>query len=185
MLRLEGAPIPSRVDSHLALAEFRMGDGRWDSAVSALASGLREGNSQDHPYPGNSKYVISTFFESTLTPGIRRKRTRELAQIYRDNNATGQLGEAFVEHLGSLYASGGELPASDSLELWALAWEDAVKDIDAFRLPLRIFRTGIDFLKSGGKDRGILLDLNQEERKILEQALKLDSRPRSCLPTIG
>ncbi len=49
------------------------------------------------------------------------------------------------------------------------------KDSEEFRLPLRIFRTGIDFLKSGAKDRGILLDLNQEERKILEQAFHLDA----------
>jgi len=39
---------------------------------------------------------------------------------------------------------------------------------------MRIFRTGVDFLKSENKDRGILLDLNQEERKILEQAMGLD-----------
>ena len=86
------------------------------------------------------------------------------------------MGEVLTEHQGSLYASGEDLPAQDSLERWAPAWEDTVKDVDAFRLPLRIFRTGIDFLKSGGKDHGILLDLNQEERKILEQALNLDSK---------
>jgi hypothetical protein len=53
--------------------------------------------------------------------------------------------------------------------------EAAGRDRDGLRLPLRIFRAGIDFLKAGGKDRGILLNLNQEERRILEQALGLDA----------
>jgi hypothetical protein len=73
-----------------------------------------------------------------------------------------------------MYRAAEGLPASDNLELWAMAWEEAGREQEALRLPLRIFRTGIDFLKAGGKDRGILLDLNQEERKILEQALGLE-----------
>ena len=96
-----------------------------------------------------------------------------------DNDALAQLGEALTEHLGSLHANTDGLPASDNLESWASAWEEAGEAIDALRLPLRIFRTGIDFLKTGGKDRGILLDLNQEERRLLEQALSLSKFPEN------
>jgi hypothetical protein len=40
-----------------------------------------------------------------------------------------------------------------------------------FRLAIRLLRTGINFVKAGGKDPGTLLDLNSTERSILEQAL--------------
>jgi tetratricopeptide (TPR) repeat protein/DNA-binding transcriptional ArsR family regulator len=171
------APIALRVEAHFALAKICIASGRWDSAISVLAEGLAQGASKEQPYVGDSEGIIAAFFESTLTPGIRRERTRGLVRVYQDHNAILQLGEALTSHLGSLYRTGEDLPASDSLELWASAWEDAGRDIDAFRVPLRIFRTGIDFLKAGGKDLTILLDLNQEERRILEQALALEAEP--------
>jgi tetratricopeptide (TPR) repeat protein len=171
IIRLAEAPIPVCVDAYLNLTGIRIATGRWDSAISTLAAGLTKGASREPIYVGDSEGIIAAFFESSLTPGIRRERTRELVQTYRDHNAIPQLGEALTRHLGLLYRDTEGLPASDSLELWASAWEEAGRDMDAFRVPLRIFRTGIDFLKAGGKDRSILLDLNQEERKLLEQVL--------------
>jgi tetratricopeptide (TPR) repeat protein len=177
VLGLIEAPIALRVAAHFALATICIATGRWDSGVSVLAGGLALGTTEEQPYLSDSVDIIAVFFESTLTPSIRRERTSELVQVYQDHNAILQLGEALTSHLGRLYRTGEDLPASDSLELWASAWEEAGRDIDAFRVPLRIFRTGVDFLKAGGKDRTILLDLNQEERRILEQALKLEAEP--------
>ena len=50
-----------------------------------------------------------------------------------------------------------------------------------FRLSVRLLRTAINFVKAGGKDRGVLLDLTSTERAILEQALGLaeDKQPKS------
>lgn len=175
IVRLADASIELCVDIYLALAEIRIATGRWDAATTMLSEALAQGNSGESSYICDSTDVIAAFFQSSLTPGIRRDRTLELAQIYQKHNAIPQLGEALTRHLGLLHCSKDGLPASDNLELWAKAWEEAGRDIEAFRLPLRIFRTGIDFLKSGGKDRGILLDLNQEERKILEQVFVLEA----------
>ena len=136
-------------------------------------------NNTGPTYAANSEDIIKAFFDSGLAPAIRRERARQLAQIYQDYNAIPYLGEALTRHVGSLYRNLENLPASDNLEQWACAWEEAGKDLPAFRLPLRIFRTGIDFLKTGGKDRGVLLDLKQEERRILQQALGLDAADSS------
>lgn len=175
LIRLADAPIELHVDAHLALTEIHIATGSWDSAIAMLTEGLTQGAVEEPPYAGDSEGIVEVFFEGSLNPGICRERTRELAHIYQKHNAIPQLGEALTRHLGSLYRAEEGLPASDNLELWAASWEEAGRNIDAFRLPLRIFRTGIDFLKSGGKDRGILLDLNQEERKILEQVLALEA----------
>ena len=42
---------------------------------------------------------------------------------------------------------------------------------DNFKLPL--LSTGIDFIKTGGKDTDVLLDLTSPERTLLKQALGL------------
>ncbi|WP_366759774.1 tetratricopeptide repeat protein [uncultured Thiodictyon sp.] len=171
VLRLEGAPLDTRVDSHLLLAEIRIATSHWDDAITLLGDGLREGKGAAPPYQGDSTDIITAFFDSSLQPAIRAERTRTLLQAYRDTDAVAQLGEALTQHLGRLH----DLPSPDNLETWAAAWEAAGQGIDAFRLPLRLFRTGVDFLKAGGTDRGILLDLNQEERKLLEQVFNLEA----------
>ena len=174
-LRLEGAPTEIRVDSQIALAELRIATGRWDDAITALSDGLQEGTSATPAYQGDSTDIIGAFFDSSLQPAIRAERARHLLQVYRDSNALAQLGGALTQHLGRLHADPANLPSPDNLETWATAWEAAGQGIDAFRLPLRLFRTGVDFLKAGGTDRGILLDLNQEERKLLEQVFNLEA----------
>jgi tetratricopeptide (TPR) repeat protein/DNA-binding transcriptional ArsR family regulator len=175
IVRLADASIELCVDAYLVLAEIRIATGRWAAATAMLSEALVQGNSGETIYSGDSTNIISVLFQSSLTPSVRRERIIELAQIYQKHNAIPQLGEALTRHLGFLHRAEEGLPASDNLEHWATAWEEAGRDIEAFRLPLRIFRTGIDFLKSGGKDRSILLDLNQEERKILEQVFALDT----------
>jgi tetratricopeptide (TPR) repeat protein len=185
-------PLITRIDAKLDLAQIRIMTGRWDAALSTLAEGLALGAKENIPmlgrenergehgsesflvYAGNSLAIIAAFFTSSLAPTIRRERAAELLRIYAAHDALTALGEALTRHLGVMYRAAEGLPAADNLELWATAWEDAGRDQEAFRLPLRIFRTGIDFLKAGGKDHGILLDLNQEERKILQQALDLE-----------
>lgn len=47
-------------------------------------------------------------------------------------------------------------------------------DVDEFCLPLRLLRTGVEFVIAGGKDLGILLDLTSPERKILKQTFELE-----------
>jgi len=174
ILGLAGVPIEKSVDAQLALAEIRIATGRWEAALATLAEGLTQGTPAASHYLGDSEDIVAAFFTSSLAPNIRCERAGELLRVYAAHDALTALGEALIRHLGAIYRAAEGLPATDNLELWATAWEDAGQDNEAFRLPLRLFRTGIDFLKAGGKDRGILLDLNQEERKILEQSLGLD-----------
>jgi tetratricopeptide (TPR) repeat protein len=172
---IKGTPIETRVDSRLALVEIHVATGRWDLAMTTLRDGLLEGIGFEPAYQGDSTDIIGAFFDSSLQPAIRRERTRALLQVYRDAGAIAKLGEALTRHLGRLHGTAATLPSPDNLETWAAAWEDAGEGIDAFRLALRIFRTGVDFLKAGGNERGILLDLNQEERVLLEQVFSLES----------
>lgn len=165
---LYSAPLTDRVDAHLALSEIHVAMGRWDEAITSLTNGLTEGRTASPDYAGDSTDLIGAFFDAMLQPALRHERAGQLFQVYVDANAVASLGQALVHHLVRLHAA-AERPSPDNLETWASAWEEAGKGLDTFRLPLRLFRTGIDFLKTGGTDRGILLNLNQEERKLLEQ----------------
>lgn len=177
-LALDHAPLTKRVDAHLALAEIHIATGRWHEAMNSLIDGLTEGRTASPAYAGNSTDLIGAFCDAMLQPALRRKRVSRLFQVYREAHALASLGQALSRHLGRLHAA-AERPSPDNLETWASVWETVGQGLDAFRLPLRIFRTGIDFLKAGETDRAILLDLNQEERRLLEQVLDLDPAFRS------
>jgi hypothetical protein len=82
--------------------------------------------------------------------------------------------EAVVQHIGHVFRAGEPFPSSDNLEGWALAWEQAAESAPEFRLSVRLLRTGINFVKAGGNQPGILLDLTSPERTILTQALGLE-----------
>lgn len=125
------------------------------------------------PYFRGGKNVLAALFSCTLDLDQRALNSAELVEAYSDSNALEILGRALVEHLGMLHSQEESRPLPDSLEAWSKTRDKAEQDIVGLEIPLRILRTGIDFLKSGGEKREILLDLNSEERQILEQALDL------------
>jgi hypothetical protein len=103
----------------------------------------------------------------------RRDKVTSLLRAYGAHEALAVLGGALVLHISRVFRSGPPFPSTDNLEGWASAWEQAAQSAPDFRLSVRLLRTGIDFVKSGGTDPGILLTLTSPERAILEQALGL------------
>ena len=61
---------------------------------------------------------------------------------------------------------------TESLDSWRAAWLEVGAGHAALEVPLRIFRSGIEYLIRG--DEKVLLDLVAVERKILRQALGLE-----------
>ena len=165
---------PGTNPAGLAPAIEAIATGRWTEAMAGLGQALREGMGAAPAHQGQLADIVAAIFVSSLQPAIRAERIRDLVQVFREAEAITPLGEALTRHLGRLHADPARLPSPDNLETWAAAWEDAGKGIDAFRLARRIFRTGIDFLKAGGADPGILLDLNQEERSLLQELFGLE-----------
>jgi len=92
-------------------------------------------------------------------------------------NGLPQLGDALVQHLPALAESPLNHAAWDA---WADCWESSwatmrpsleAKDQDRLAIPLRLLRTGIDYLKTKQENR--LLALPMEERHLLRKALGL------------
>ncbi len=173
IIHLPSTPVSDVVRSHLALAMVHLSDGRWNDGFLALETGLKRGGAAEPPDLGNAAGLIGVVFSAGLSPDGRGEKVGELLGIYEKHLALSVLGEGVVQHLGRVFRAGAPFPSTDNLDGWALAWEQAAKDKPEFQLSLRLLRTGVNFLKSGGKDRGILLDLASTERAILEQTFEL------------
>jgi tetratricopeptide (TPR) repeat protein/DNA-binding transcriptional ArsR family regulator len=172
---LAGSPPATVVNANLALAELHFSEGRWSEGFAAVEAGVSLGAQQSPPHFGAPMDIIGVLFAAGLNLEGRRSHAGALFSRYAQHAAVAVLGEALVKHLGAVFMHGAPWPASDNLDQWLKAWEHASGDSPESRLPLRLLRTGIDFIKSGGKDHGILLSLTATERLILRQALGLET----------
>ena len=181
LIRLPGVPAKLVVDSYLALTTIHFGEGKWNDGFQDLEAGLEAGAKAQPLYYGSASDLVGVVFSAGLGPESRSSKVKDLLGIYEKHQALSVLGEAVVQHIGGVFRAGTPFPSTDNLEGWALAWEQAAESVPDFRLSVRLLRTAINFVKAGGKDRGVLLDLTSTERAILEQALGLaeDKQPKS------
>jgi len=182
LIRLPNAPSRNLVNSYLALSELHFSDGKWSEGFQALEKGLEWGAKAQPAYHGTAAGLIGVIFSAGLSPEGRREKAGKLLETYGKHRALPVLGQSLVHHIGSVFRAGAPFPSTDNLEGWASAWEQAAGAVADFRLSLRLLRTGIDFVKAGGKDRGVLLNVTSPERAILEQALGL-AEPEEEQPT--
>ena len=79
------------------------------------------------------------------------------------------LGDGLVS---SLRFIDNERYTAEAINEWRDLWEELGADYEELKLPLRLFRVGIEYLLQ--KDEAALLDLVESERRIVRQALRLD-----------
>ncbi|MEQ1850751.1 MAG: MarR family transcriptional regulator [Chthoniobacteraceae bacterium] len=173
LVHLPEAPVENVVDAHLALSELHVSEGKWSEGFQSLQASLECGTKAQPAYRETATDLVGVLFSAGLNPEGRRDKVTELLRIYGEHQALPVLGEAVVQHIGSVFRAGEPFPSADNLEGWVAAWEQAAESEPDFRLSVRLLRTGIDYVKAGGKDPGILLTLTSPERAILEQALGL------------
>ncbi len=164
-----------RIEAQIALTGIHFSDGRWNQGFEHLDEGLLFARNQPPPYRVKVSNVIGTVFAAGLNPAGRKETSARLLEIFGKHQTLPSLGEAIVHHMGSVFQAGAPFPSTDNLEGWAAAWEQAGETVPDFRLSLRLLRTAVNFVKAGGKDRTILLDLAAPERAIVEQALGLST----------
>lgn len=170
---LPEAPLKIVTDVHLTLAELHWSEGRWTKGFQALTASLERGSTMQPPYRGAATDLVGVIFAAGLSPEGRYDKVAELLRLYQKHTALPVLGEAVVQHIGKVFLAGASFPSSDNLEGWATAWEKAAASVPDFSLSMRLLRTGINYVKAGGKEPGILLDLTSTERAILKQAFGL------------
>ena len=177
LVRFPEAPVESVVRAYLLLSLLHFRDGRWSEGFQSIETSLETGSKKQPPYREAATGLISVFFSAGLNPEGRRDKVSELLGLYQKHQALPVLGEAVIQHIGNIFRTGEPFPSSDNLESWKSSWEQAAENVPDFRLSIRLLSTSISFLKAGGKDRSILLDLASAERSIAEQAFGLIEEP--------
>ncbi len=155
VIELPGAPSEQAINAHLALVELHLSDGRWTEGFAAMEAGLSLGAQQAPPRLEAPLDILDVFFAAGLNQEGRRAQAGTLYSLYAKHAAQAVLGEALVEHLGSVFRTGAPWPSADNLDQWLAAWQGAAVDAPEFKLPLRLLRTGIDFVKSAPTSHSI------------------------------
>lgn len=171
LLKLENLAPKILAEAHLGLSELHFREGCWNEGFKSLESSLQNGDREQPAYRATATDLIDVIFSAGLSLEGRSEKVAELLSLYQKYQALPVLGESVIQQIGSLYRSGEPFPSSDNLEGWKSAWEKEAESVPDFRLSIRLLSTSISFLKAGGKDRSILLDLASTERSIVEQAL--------------
>jgi tetratricopeptide (TPR) repeat protein len=176
VVNLPNGPGKAVVNAYLALAKLYWSDGRWMDGFSAIEAGLKRGAIEQRPHPETPLVLIDLVFSAGLNAEGRIVIITKLLRLYEQYEALPLLSEALIQHIGDIFRFSKPLPSTDNLEQWAAGWERAAATVPDFSLSLRLLRTGVEFVKSGGKDPGILLTLNAVERAILLQVLGLKEK---------
>lgn len=143
---------------------------RWDEGFEELREYLRRFPPSVNQWTATLEPIITSIFTSTPDEGLWKDHSKRLVQECADGDALTYLGIGLIRSLAAIRQ---HAPSVESLSSWRKVWHEIGSDRDELRMPLRVFDVGISFLLSG--DQRTLLDLVQEERQILAEALGLDS----------
>ena len=172
---LESFDRSREVDSDCAAPTFnRMGPlfelGRWNEGFAALERAFETHWPNQWQFAGDVESMIGTIAASGTKPEVWQERAGRLTEIYASAGQAEMVGDGLVRSLSNLDA---KMLSGEGLVGWGEVWREAGARIPALQVPLRIFEVGLRYL--AGQDRRVLLDLIETERRILEQALGLNS----------
>jgi tetratricopeptide (TPR) repeat protein len=141
--------------------------GRHEEAVAALERWLSEvAVMPNQQFLENSKYFygrhIRAIMYSASTRSLWHDRIARLLQLCSQTGSLTQVGKALVESLNAIPA---DLVGQDLLDTWLAVWQEVGNSYPELEMPLRLFEIGLRYRRT--QDARVLLDLLQEERKIL------------------
>ncbi|MEE9369602.1 MAG: tetratricopeptide repeat protein [Pontiella sp.] len=155
-----------------SLSRNAMLQGDWTTAFDLLQ---RVHVSTDerlrHWFSEDSTDLIHTIFESGQNAEAWRPKLDQFVKIYSNNGVLVELSTGLVASISWLE---GCTISTDGLSAWGDLWKEYSKTYPELELGARLLKTGIAYLTSG-KDITTLLELPKEERRLLAQALGLDS----------
>jgi tetratricopeptide (TPR) repeat protein/DNA-binding transcriptional ArsR family regulator len=152
----------------MAFAAFATGE--WNSAMEHLTKFLAGPGNPPPVIAQVSEALIQAIFSQFGSPDVWPARMAQAFALYREHKALVYLGGALVQHLARLRESALN---NSGLDQWFAGWKTVVSGDDVMEFPMRLFRTGIAYLKTQPGDEGVLLQLPIEERSLVRLALGL------------
>ena len=167
---LPGAPVVVTASARGCLGTVSFNANQWGDGVRQLRSIINEGGAVPRATAVITHAAIMAVFRQFSSPTVYQAQLAEIVSIYRQHGSLPHLGDALVRHLAELAKS----PLNNTgLDQWRAAWEQATSQDEAMRLPLRLLRVGIAYLKTEPRNETVLLELPKEERLLVREALGL------------
>ena len=137
---------------------------RWREGAAQLDRALGEFAHSENPNAGDSKALIRILFSSLFAPRILQLSIKVMLLIYQKHGVLGALGQGLIECIPDIVSS-AVLSDADASQ-WRDSWRVMAEGFAEFRLPVRLLDSAVRYRKT--HDLAILMDLPQEERKLLE-----------------
>jgi tetratricopeptide (TPR) repeat protein len=152
----------SRVEALLAL-------NRWEEGYTELDNALRSFAHTEEPGTGDTVAILRNLFTATSDAATQASRIAALVELYDKHQVLGALGQGVVRSIPAL-----NMPTvSDAARWqWRDIWQEQTKDHAELQLPVRLLNAAVRRCET--HDPRILLELSVEERKILEEVLKVE-----------
>jgi len=145
------------VELLFALDRWREGAAQLDGALSRFAH-------TENPNAGDSRALIRHLLPTLNAPETLRLSIKVLLLIHRKHNMLGALGQGLIQCIPDVVSSTAISDADASK--WLSSWRAMAEGFPEFRLPVRLLDSAVRYRKT--RDAAILMDLPQEERKLLE-----------------
>ncbi len=144
---------------------------RWEEGYAKLEDALRGLAHTEKPYTGHTstQAILQNLFTKTSGAAVQGSRIRALVELYDKHQVLGALAQGVVKSIPDVIAPTMNDTAAQQ---WRDAWRELVKDHAELQLPVRLLDTAVRWREN--RDRRILLELPVEERKILEEVLKVE-----------
>ena len=172
---LESVSEEIRVLAKLSLAELWGRQGRWVESLASLGASLKDSSQAKSVYLGDFKELLLILFEASLSQVEQYKIVTKLIDLAKDYDCLSELGGDLTGHLATLKEK-EDTDLHHFLSIWKQSWVDATVESIELEIPMRIFKIGIDYLKSEPRDESILLILKSEERDLLRATLGLNTK---------
>lgn len=171
VVELAGAPQQLISGAHFAAAGVEMRRGGWQEAERHLQAGFAEMESNNPADYGRIPYYLLAVLDAGQSRDAWTPRLDTLLRIYSENGAISRIGTGVVDTIGALRDS--NLSAA-GLADWHGLWAERAETYPELELPARLLHTAIDYFLAH-EDEAVLLNLPSEERRILAQALGLET----------
>jgi tetratricopeptide (TPR) repeat protein len=157
---------PNSILSKVGRAELLLALNHWTEGSEVMMEIIQHLREQNEEYPGDAEWILN----GLLTQDTSQWASRIETLLYCFESYSEVLSIALISACKKLLSP---LISETTALLWRETWMQAVGTRTEFQIPLRLLNTALHY-KQRPNDPRVFLELAEEERKILKQALGLE-----------
>jgi tetratricopeptide (TPR) repeat protein len=158
---------PNNIHALLSQVLLLLANNRWNEGIIAMKDLFNRFQRSNQSYPGDLEIVVNAL----ITQDPSQWKTRITDLISWSEPFPSAVTNGLVSACKKLISP---LISDTTATLWRDTWHELTHHLPEYQLPLRLLTTALHY-KQKPDDPRVWMELSIEERKILQQALGLDS----------